>query len=71
MRDVRPPDPLEPESHEQYSQFETLALPRRGLGPVPARAVLEVGLYRVILTSDRILGPVPAAQTAVCKINRR
>ena len=23
VRDVRPQDPLEPENHEQYSQFET------------------------------------------------
>ncbi len=30
-------DAQEPENPEQYSQFETLALPRRGLGPVPAR----------------------------------
>ncbi len=45
----------EPENHEQYSQFETLAPPRRGLGPGPTRSVLEVGLYRVILTSDGIL----------------
>ncbi len=62
---MQDPSPAQAESYAKYRQLETLALPGRGSRPGPHPVVLEVGLYRGLLTSDRILGPVPAAQTAL------
>ena len=57
-RDVRRPDPLEPENHEQYSQFETLALPGRGLGPGPTSG--GFGSHRRGTAAGPMIGWVPS-----------